>query len=39
MKEKHSVAPYWDQMETVEFEVVKPRKTQISIRFDPAILA
>ena len=37
--EKHSVAPFLSQMETVEFKVVRPRKTQISIRFDPGILA
>lgn len=36
--EGHSAAPYLDQMETVEFEVARPRKKQISIRFDPDVL-
>ncbi|HAG07010.1 MAG: hypothetical protein XD69_1286 [Clostridia bacterium 62_21] len=36
--EKHSVVPYLDQMETVQFEVARPKKKQVSIRFDPAIL-
>lgn len=37
--ETHSVVPYWDQLEPVEMVVTRPRKTQISIRFDPDILA
>jgi predicted DNA binding CopG/RHH family protein len=36
--ETHSVVPYLEQLEDAEFEVVRPRKRQVSIRFDPAIL-
>lgn len=36
--EKHSVAPYWDQLEPVQFKITRPRKKQVSIRFDPNIL-
>lgn len=37
--ENHSVAPYWDQLEPTEVAISRPRKKQISIRFDPDILA
>jgi predicted DNA binding CopG/RHH family protein len=37
--EKHSVTPYINQMETVEFEVIRPKRTQINIRLDPGLLA
>jgi predicted DNA binding CopG/RHH family protein len=36
--EKHSMAPYWGQMEPVEFKMTRARKP-VSIRFDPIILA
>ncbi|MCL0081593.1 BrnA antitoxin family protein [Peptococcaceae bacterium] len=36
--ETHSIAPYWEQLESVEVVASRPKKKQISIRFDPDIL-
>ncbi|QGP93425.1 CopG antitoxin of type II toxin-antitoxin system [Neomoorella glycerini] len=37
--EKNSVAPFWDQLETVEVKAERPRKRQICIRLNPTYLS